>query len=217
VSPHLETVQIVSIRTSAGRRPARGERNRTVPAGARKRCGNISELELLAFEERDRKGYAGRATHDESHLWEARRHGRQNSSGDVRLYNFAPPDKKSRSVVLTRPSALPISRLSSWRHHLPIRGVALRGRPHEEDGMKAPARSICTTRSPCPQAVELGARVGQSIPMCHRMRSAPRLRFSLGCDQGHSSPTRRSTRQVDTLHLSRVMETVMVVVTGVSP
>jgi mRNA interferase MazF len=38
--------------------------------------------------------------------WEAEAEWQQNRSRDVRLYSFAPPDKKRTGVVLTRESAI---------------------------------------------------------------------------------------------------------------
>ena len=101
--------------------------------------------------------------------------------GDVRLYNFAPPDKKRPVVVLTRDSA--ISYLSTVTI-APITST-VRGVPSEvlltvEDGMKA----VCAMNLHNAVTVaqnSLGHRVAQlSALRMHEICAA--LRFCTGCD-----------------------------------
>ena len=59
--------------------------------------------------------------------------------GDVRLYRFAPPDKKRPVVVLTRNSAIAyLSTVTIAPITSTIRGVPSEVALNEEDGMKAP-------------------------------------------------------------------------------
>src|ERR1017187_2961433 len=105
--------------------------------------------------------------------------------GDVRLYNFAPPDKKRPVVVLTRSSAIGyLSTVTVAPITSAIRGVPSEVVLNEEDGMKASCavnlHNVVTVSQD-----RLGARVGQLSSM--RMNEiCAALRFSLGCDQGHS-------------------------------
>jgi mRNA interferase MazF len=58
--------------------------------------------------------------------------------GDVRLYNFAPPDKNRPVVVLTRSSAIAyLSTVTVAPITSAIRGVPSEVVLDEEDGMKA--------------------------------------------------------------------------------
>jgi mRNA interferase MazF len=106
--------------------------------------------------------------------------------GDVRLYNFAPPDKKRPVVVLTRSSAIAyLSTVTVASITSAIRGVPSEVVLHEEDGMKATC-AVNLHNAVTVSQDRLGARVGQLSPM--RMNEiCAALRFSLGCDQGHSS------------------------------
>ena len=105
--------------------------------------------------------------------------------GDVRLYSFAPPDKKRPVVVLTRSSAIGyLSTVTVAPITSAIRGVPSEVVLNEEDGMKASCavnlHNVVTVSQD-----RLGARVGQLSSM--RMNEiCAALRFSLGCDQGHS-------------------------------
>ena len=105
--------------------------------------------------------------------------------GDVRLYSFAPPDKKRPVVVLTRSSAIGyLSTVTVAPITSAIRGVPSEVVLNEEDGMKASCavnlHNVVTVSQD-----RLGARVGQLSSM--RMNEIyAALRFSLGCDQGHS-------------------------------
>lgn len=101
--------------------------------------------------------------------------------GDVRLYQFAPPDKKRPVVVLTRESALRyLSTVTVAPITSTIRGVPSEVRLGKEDGMKVPCavnlHNVVTV-----SAQRLGRRVARLSPQ--RMNEICRaLRFSLGCD-----------------------------------
>jgi len=101
--------------------------------------------------------------------------------GDVRLYQFAPPDKKRPVVVLTRDSAIgylatvTIAPITST-----IRGVPSEVTLNEEDGMKAP----CAVNLHNPVTVSQ-ERLGRRLVQLSSLRMAEicaALRFSLGCD-----------------------------------
>jgi mRNA interferase MazF len=100
----------------------------------------------------------------------------------VRLYSFAPPDKKRAVVVLTRDSAIAyLSTVTVAPVTSTIRGVPSEVLLSEEDGMKEP----CAVNLHNPVTVvqeKLGKRVAQLSPLrMHQICAA--LRFSLGCDQ----------------------------------
>jgi mRNA interferase MazF len=101
--------------------------------------------------------------------------------GEIRLYQFAPPDKKRPVVVLTRSSSLrflssvTIAPITSSLHGA-VSEVILT----EDDGMK----SICAVNlhniTTVPQH-HVGKRVGQLSE--ERMRQlCAAIRFSMGCD-----------------------------------
>ncbi len=104
--------------------------------------------------------------------------------GDVRLYEFAPPDKKRPVLVLTRDSA--VSYLSTVTV-APITST-IRGVPSEvvlgvDDGMRAPCavnlHNVVTISKD-----RLGRRVARlTSPRMNAICAA--LRFSLGCDLIH--------------------------------
>jgi len=101
--------------------------------------------------------------------------------GDVRLYNFAPPDKSRPVVVLTRDSAIAyLGTVTVAPITSTIRGVPSEVLLNEEDGMKA----ACAVNLHNPVTVtqdRLGKRVAQLS--LQRMREiCAALRFSLGCD-----------------------------------
>lgn len=103
--------------------------------------------------------------------------------GDVRLYDFAPPNKKRPVVVLTRNSAIGyLSTVTVAPITSTIRGVPSEVLLNEEDGMKAP----CAVNLHNPVTViqdRLGKRVAQlSSLRMHEICTA--LCFSLGCDVG---------------------------------
>jgi mRNA interferase MazF len=100
----------------------------------------------------------------------------------VRLYSFAPPDKKRPVVVLTRDSAIAyLPTVTVAPVASTIRGVPSEVLLSEEDGMKEP----CAVNLHNPVTVvqeNLGKRVAQLSPLrMHQICAA--LRFSLGCDQ----------------------------------
>jgi len=105
--------------------------------------------------------------------------------GDVRLYDFAPPDKTRPVVVLTRNSAIAYLATATVA---PITSTA-RGVPSEvaldeEDGMKGPCAVNLFNVLTVPQN-RLGRRIAQLSPS--RMGEiCAALSFSLGCFPGES-------------------------------
>ncbi len=101
--------------------------------------------------------------------------------GDVRLYQFAPPDKKRPVVVLTRDSAVSyLATVTIAPVTSTIRGVPSEVVLNEKDGMKAPC-AINLHNAVTVSQQRLGKRVGQlSSARMHEVCAA--LRFSLGCD-----------------------------------
>jgi mRNA interferase MazF len=101
--------------------------------------------------------------------------------GDVRLYHFAPPDKKRPVVVLTRDSAIAyLSTVTVAPIASAIRGVPSEVVLDEQDGMKAPC-AVNLHNAITVSQDRLGKRVAQlSSPRMSEVCSA--LRFSLGCD-----------------------------------
>jgi len=101
--------------------------------------------------------------------------------GDVRLYQFAPPDKRRPVVVLTRDSAIGyLSTVTVAPVTSTIRGVPSEALLGEEDGMKAP----CAVNLHNPVTISqqrLGRRVARLGP--RRMSEiCAALHFTLGCD-----------------------------------
>lgn len=101
--------------------------------------------------------------------------------GDVRLYAFAPPDKKRPVVVLTRDSAISyLSTVSVAPITSTIRGVPSEVVLGEEDGMKA-ACAVNLHHTITVSQHRLGKRVARLQGL--RMKEiCVALRFSLGCD-----------------------------------
>ena len=103
------------------------------------------------------------------------------SRGDVRLYQFAPPDKKRPVVVLTRDSAVPyLSAVAVAPITTTIRGVPSEVRLTEDDGMKTHCvvnlhNVVTVTQN------RLGKRVAQ-LSSLRMTEICAALRFSLGCD-----------------------------------
>jgi mRNA interferase MazF len=101
--------------------------------------------------------------------------------GDVRLYEFAPPDKKRPVVVLTRDSAVPyLSTVTVAPITTAIRGVPSEVFLTEDDGMKTHCavnlHNVVTVSQN-----RLGKRVAQlGSPKMAEICAA--LRFTLGCD-----------------------------------
>lgn len=101
--------------------------------------------------------------------------------GDVRLYQFAPPNKKRPVVVLTRDSAIAylstvtVAPISSTIRDVPSEVVL-----SEEDGMKAPC-AVNLHNAVTVSQNRLGRRLAQLSSV--RMREiCAAVRFSLGCD-----------------------------------
>ena len=103
--------------------------------------------------------------------------------GDVRLYEFAPPDRKRPVVVLTRDSAIAyLSTVTIAPITSTIRDVPSEVVLNEEDGMKAPC-AVNLHNAVTISQTRLGRRVAQLSSL--RMREiCAALRFSLGCDIG---------------------------------
>lgn len=103
--------------------------------------------------------------------------------GDVRLYQFAKPDKKRPVVVLTRDSAIGyLSTVTVAPITSTIRSVPSEVALNEEDGMK----SSCTVN--LHNAVTISQeRLGRRVAHLSSARMAEicvAIRFSLGCDVG---------------------------------
>src|SRR5208282_212593 len=101
--------------------------------------------------------------------------------GDIRFYNFAPPDKKRPVVVLTRGSAIAyLSTVTVAPITSAIRGVPSEVVLNEEDGMKAP----CAVN--LHNAITISQdRLGKPVARLSSLRMneiCAALRFSLGCD-----------------------------------
>jgi mRNA interferase MazF len=101
--------------------------------------------------------------------------------GDVRLYAFAPPDKKRPVVVLTRESAIAyLSTVTVAPVTSTIRGVPSEVVLNEDDGMKATC-AVNLHNAVTVSQQHLGRRVAKlSAPRMSQICAA--LRFSLGCD-----------------------------------
>jgi mRNA interferase MazF len=101
--------------------------------------------------------------------------------GEVRLYQFAPPDKTRPVVILTRDSALPyLSAVTIAPITSTVRGVPSEVRLDGDDGMKAPCavnlHNVITVSQH-----RLGKRVAQ-LNSGRMKEICSALRFALGCD-----------------------------------
>jgi mRNA interferase MazF len=109
----------------------------------------------------------------------------QIARGEVRLYQFAAPDKtpakKRPALVLTRNSAIAyLSTVTVAPVTSTIRGVPSEVVLNEEDGMKSPC-AVNLHNAVTVSQQRLGKRVAQLSPA--RMNEVcAALRFSLGCD-----------------------------------
>jgi mRNA interferase MazF len=103
--------------------------------------------------------------------------------GDVRLYRFAPRDKRRPVVVLTRDSAIGyLSTVTVAPVTSTIRGVPSEVVLNEEDGMRSACAVNLHNAVTVPQQ-RLGRRVARLDT--RRMRQiCSALSFSLGCDAG---------------------------------
>jgi mRNA interferase MazF len=101
--------------------------------------------------------------------------------GDIRLYNFAPPDKKRPVVVLTRDSAVAyLSTVTVAPITSTIRGVPSEVVLNEDDGMKK-ACAVNLHNAITVSQERLGKRVARLSSL--RMNEiCAALRFTLGCD-----------------------------------
>ncbi|MGD0014099.1 MAG: type II toxin-antitoxin system PemK/MazF family toxin [Bryobacteraceae bacterium] len=101
--------------------------------------------------------------------------------GDVRLYQFAPPDKRRPVVVLTRDSAIHyLTAVTVAPITSTIRGVPSEVLLDEEDGMKGRC-AVNLHHAVTVSQQRLGKRVARLGP--RRMSEVcSALRFSLGCD-----------------------------------
>ena len=101
--------------------------------------------------------------------------------GEVRLYRFAPPDKRRLVVVLTRESALGyLSAVTVAPITSTIRGVPSEVVLHEEDGMKG-ACAVKLHNAVTVSRDKLGKRVAQ-LSYLRMKEVCAALRFALGCD-----------------------------------
>jgi mRNA interferase MazF len=101
--------------------------------------------------------------------------------GDVRLYQFSPPDKTRPVVVLTHNGAIGyLATVTVAPITSTIRGAPSEVLLNEEDGMKAPCAVNLHNAFTVVQS-RLGRRVAQLGP--RRMGEVcAALRFALGCD-----------------------------------
>ena len=101
--------------------------------------------------------------------------------GEVRLYEFAAPDKKRPVLVLTRDSALGyLSTLTVAPVTSTIRGVPSEVVLNEEDGMKSPC-AVNLHNAVTVSQERVGKRVAQ-LSAARMDEVCAALRFSLGCD-----------------------------------
>lgn len=101
--------------------------------------------------------------------------------GDVRLYQFASPDKKGPVLVLTRDSAISyLSSVTVAPVTSTIRDVPSEVVLSEEDGMKAPC-AVNLHNTVTVSQNRLGRRVAQ-LSSLRMGEICAALRFSLGCD-----------------------------------
>jgi mRNA interferase MazF len=101
--------------------------------------------------------------------------------GDIRLYQFAPPDKRRPVVVLTRDSAIAyLSTVTVAPITSTVRGVPSEVALSEEDGMKAPC-AVNLHNAVTVSQERLGKRVAR-LGSLRMTELCAALRFSLGCD-----------------------------------
>jgi len=103
--------------------------------------------------------------------------------GDVRLYQFAAPDKKRPVLVLTRNSAIGyLATVTLAPITSTVRGVPSEVVLSEEDGMKSSCAVNLHNAITISQD-RLGKRVAQ-LNSSRMSEVCSALRFSLGCDHG---------------------------------
>lgn len=100
--------------------------------------------------------------------------------GDVRLYEFAAPDKKRPVLVLTRDSAIPyLTTVTVAPITSTVRGIPSEVMLSEDDGMKSACAVNLHNPVTVPQA-RIGRRVARLSP--ERMSQVcAAIQFSLGC------------------------------------
>jgi mRNA interferase MazF len=105
--------------------------------------------------------------------------------GDVRLYQFPPPDKQRPVVVLTRDTVIAyLSTVTVAPVTSAIRGVPSEVVLNEEDGMKASC-AVNLHNAVTVSQNRLGRRVAQ-LNSSRMNEICAALRFSLGCDLSRS-------------------------------
>jgi len=101
--------------------------------------------------------------------------------GDIRLYQFSPPDKMRPVVVLTRESAISyLSTVTVAPITSAIRGVPSEVVLNEADGMKASC-AVNLHNAVTISQDRLGMRVAR-LSSVRMNEICAALRFSLGCD-----------------------------------
>lgn len=101
--------------------------------------------------------------------------------GDVRLYQFSPPDKKRPVVVLTRDSSVPyLSTVTVAPITSTIRGVPSEVLLKEDDGMKTHC-AVNLHNAVTVSQKRLGKRLAQ-LNSTRMLEICAALRFALGCD-----------------------------------
>jgi mRNA interferase MazF len=101
--------------------------------------------------------------------------------GEVRMYDFAPPNKKRPVLILTRDHSLSLlSTVTVAPITSTVRGVASEVMLNEEDGMKSACAVNLHNLLTVSQS-RLGRRLaGLSVARMHEVCAA--LGYSLGCD-----------------------------------
>ncbi len=101
--------------------------------------------------------------------------------GEVRLYQFAAPDKKRPALILTRNSAITyLSTVTVAPITSTIRGVPSEIILTEDDGMKSPC-AVNLHNAVTVSQQRLGRRIAQ-LSSARMNEVCAALRFSLGCD-----------------------------------
>ena len=102
--------------------------------------------------------------------------------GDVRLYDFARPDKRRPVVILTRDTAIAyLTTVTVAPITSTIRGVPSEVLLGEEDGMKS-ACAVNLHNAVTVSQAKLGRRVARLNPS-RMSQICSALQFSLGCDE----------------------------------
>jgi mRNA interferase MazF len=108
----------------------------------------------------------------------------QVARGEIRIYQFAAPDKKRPALILTRNSAIGyLSTVTVAPITYTIRGVPSEVILNEEDGMKSPC-AVNLHNAVTVSQQRLGRRVAQ-LSHARMNEVCAALRFSLGCDSSH--------------------------------